>query len=60
MPRSRSLSALLVFLIFIAATPGLNAGNWATFRGPKGTGEVVEGLPLGEGPLGFELKWKRP
>jgi len=60
MPRTRSFSALLVLLNLIAATPGLLAGTWATFRGPKGTGEAVEGLPPGNGPLGFDLQWKRP
>lgn len=28
------------------------------FRGPEGSGRVLEGLPAGEGPIGFDLGWK--
>ena len=58
--RLRSYSALLVLLNLLTAVPGMTAGTWETFRGPRGTGQADEGLPSGQGPLAFELAWKRP
>jgi len=60
MPRSGSLFAFALFLMPFLSSPATGDDTWATFRGPQGTGEAVEGLPPGDGPLAFELQWKRP
>ncbi len=33
---------------------------WPSFRGPHGNGQVLEGLPPGDGPPALALRWKRP
>jgi len=59
MSRFGSLIALAFLLTPLPSSPAIAAGTWATFRGPQGTGEAVESLPPGNGPLAFELRWKR-
>ena len=53
------LVALLAPLALPVAADHHDEGSWATFRGAEGTGQVVGGLPEGDGPLGLELRWKR-
>ena len=60
MHRPRTLTACLAVLNFCVVEPCLLADSWATFRGPKGTGQAIESLPDGDGPLAFELQWKKP
>ncbi len=55
-PVHRLAAALAVFAW--AAIAGADQ-PWPSFRGPHGTGEVLGGLPPGEGPLALELRWKR-
>lgn len=50
---------VLVIGLVLASAP-LAAGEWRTFRGPRGTGEALDPLPPGDGALGLELVWKRP
>ncbi len=59
---TRPVSTLAFLLILSAlATAGSASAEvtWASFRGPGGIGEAT-GLPPGDGPLAFELRWKRP
>jgi outer membrane protein assembly factor BamB len=34
--------------------------EWGSFRGSRGDGRSLEGLPPGDGALDFELVWRRP
>ena len=50
---------IAAILLLVAAGAAATDAPWPRFRGPLSTGGAVEGLPEGEGPLDFELRWKR-
>ncbi|MGI9647453.1 MAG: PQQ-binding-like beta-propeller repeat protein, partial [Acidimicrobiia bacterium] len=50
----------LALAVLAAATPSVADEPWPAFRGPGTTGVSAEQLPEGDGPLAFELVWKRP
>ncbi len=52
------LAAALVLLAVVGGTAAAEQ-TWPSFRGPHGTGQVLEGLPPGDGPLALALRWKR-
>ena len=51
---------ILALAVFAMAAPSVADEPWPAFRGPGTTGVSAEQLPEGDGPLAFELVWKRP
>ncbi len=47
-------------ILSLLAAPLVAGDSWTSFRGPRGTGEALEGLPPGEGPVALRLAWKKP
>jgi outer membrane protein assembly factor BamB len=54
----RSALALAFLLSSATSAEPIHEG-WTAFRGPRGTGQAASGLPAGEGPLGFAVRWSR-
>jgi len=52
-------ASLLILVALLAVAPAHADGSWTSFRGSRGTGESLEELPPGDGPLSLELAWKR-
>lgn len=60
MDRTQLSVRLLVTVLLVAPLSAARADEpWAAFRGPLGTGRALQNLPAGDGPLAFELRWKR-
>lgn len=57
--RPKTLLCLLAILCAAAASTA-DAETWTSFRGPNGRGQAADGLPPGDGPLGFARAWQRP
>ncbi|MDX1645045.1 MAG: PQQ-binding-like beta-propeller repeat protein, partial [Thermoanaerobaculia bacterium] len=58
--KNRAVPRALALTLALLASSAVAAGEWSTFRGPRGTGEALDPLPPGDGALGLELVWKRP
>ncbi len=50
---------LALALLAVVGGTAVAEQTWPSFRGPHGTGQVLEGLPPGDGPLALALRWKR-
>ncbi len=55
---AQPIAAVLALFTLAGGAAGAEP-SWPSFRGPHGTGQVLEGLPPGDGPLALDLRWKR-
>lgn len=59
--RFRNLKILLTAGLLLTTSSVLLAeDSWKSFRGDAGSGESSDVLPPGDGPLTFEIAWKKP
>lgn len=52
------LASWFLALCFLSS-PLWSLSDWPGFRGPEGTGVVLDGLPEGDGELRLEVRWQR-
>ncbi len=52
--------ALAVLTLVASAAAAASSSDWPGFRGPNGNGQVLSGLPAGDGELRLRVRWQRP